>query len=222
VLLIVLALWKEFKILSFDRDFAASTGLPVRRLDGLLTLLLVIAIVIGLQTVGVVLMSAMIVAPAAAARQWSRRLGPMAVIAAAIGVVSGVIGSVASATVGRLPTGPTIVVVLSGAVVVSLFAAPRRGLLWRWLRLGRVRRESDIDPVLMHLYALSLQHEADPSHGHSIAVLRTMSPREIDVRRSLNRLQSLGLAEDNGSDLWAPTSSGRRRAEWILEKGAES
>ncbi len=218
VLAVVLLLWKELKLLSFDPDFAASTGLPVRRLDGLLTLLLVAAIVIGLQTVGVVLMSAMIVAPAAAARQWSRRLGPMAMIAAAVGVVSGVAGSVASAMVGRLPTGPSIVVALSVAVVVSLFAAPRRGLLWRWLRLGRIRREPDIDPVLMHLYALSLQHEADPSHGHPVAVLRTMSPREIDVRRSLGRLQRLGLAEDSGSDLWAPTPSGRRRAERILER----
>lgn len=218
VLAVVVLLWKEFKLLSFDPDFAASTGLPVRRLDGLLTLLLVVAIVIGLQTVGVVLMSAMIVAPAAAARQWSRRLGPMALIAAAVGMVSGVAGSMASATVGRLPTGPTIVVVLSFAVAVSLSMAPGRGLVWRWLRLGRLRREPDIDPVLMHLYALSLQHEADPRHGHPVAVLRTMSPREIDVRRSLERLRRLGLAEESANDLWAPTPSGRRRAEGILER----
>jgi manganese/zinc/iron transport system permease protein len=218
VLVVVMLLWKEFKLLSFDPDFAASTGLPVRRLDGVLTLLLVVAIVIGLQTVGVVLMSAMIVAPAAAARQWSRRLGPMAGTAAAVGVVSGVTGSLASASVVRLPTGPTIVVVLSLAVIVSLFVAPRRGLLWRWLRLGRLRREPDIDPVLMHLYALSLQHESDPQHGHSVAVLRTMSPREIDVRRSLERLQALGLAQRGSTDSWAPTPSGRRRAERILQR----
>ena len=67
-LVIVAVMWKEFKLLSFDPEFAASLGMPVRRLDGLLTGLLVVAIVIGLQTVGVVLMSAMIVAPAAAAR----------------------------------------------------------------------------------------------------------------------------------------------------------
>lgn len=217
-LAIVLLLWKEFKLLSFDPDFAASTGLPVRRLDGLLTLLLVVAIVIGLQTVGVVLMSAMIVAPAAAARQWSRRLGPMALIAAAVGVISGVTGSLASATVGRLPTGPTIVVVLSLAVLVSLFVAPHRGLVWRWLRLGRIRSEPDIDPVLMHLYALSLQHEADPEHGHSVAVLRTMSPRAIDVLGSLERLHELGLAVRSDHDSWAPTASGRQRAARILER----
>ncbi|MCY4112290.1 MAG: metal ABC transporter permease, partial [Chloroflexi bacterium] len=61
--LILLVLWKEFKLLSFNPDFAASLGYPVRRLDVLLTSLLVVAIVVGLKTVGVVLMSAMVVAP---------------------------------------------------------------------------------------------------------------------------------------------------------------
>ena len=69
----------------------------MRRVDGVLTALLVVAIVIGLQTVGVVLMSAMLVAPAAAARQWTERLAVMVPLAAAFGVVSGVAGSVMSA-----------------------------------------------------------------------------------------------------------------------------
>ncbi|MGD9252799.1 MAG: iron chelate uptake ABC transporter family permease subunit [Holophagae bacterium] len=221
-LAVVVLLWKEFKVLSFDPDFAASIGLPSRRLDGLLTLLLVVAIVIGLQTVGVVLMSAMIVAPAAAARQWSRRLAPMALVAAAIGVASGVAGSVASSVVPRLPTGPTIVLVLSAAVVVSLFLAPQRGLVWRWFRRGRLRQAPDLDPILMHLYALSLQHEDEPEHGHPVAVLRTMSPPEIDVQGILERLAGLGLARETGPGLWAPTSVGRREALDILEREGEA
>ena len=106
---LVFVLWKEFKILSFDSAFGTSLGLPMVRMDVLLTSLLVVAIVIGLQTVGVVLMSAMIVAPAAAARQWTQRLGAMVLVSAAIGVAAGVLGSVTSALVPRLPTGPTIV-----------------------------------------------------------------------------------------------------------------
>jgi manganese/zinc/iron transport system permease protein len=74
-LLLMGLFWKEFKLLSFDIEFGASLGFPMRALDILLTTLLVVAIVIGLQSVGVVLMSAMIVAPAAAARQWTDRLG---------------------------------------------------------------------------------------------------------------------------------------------------
>ena len=85
--LAVVLFWKEFKLLSFDPDFAASLGLPTRRLDLTLTGLVVLAVVLGLQTVGVVLMSALIVAPAAAARQWSDRLGRVAALAALFGAV---------------------------------------------------------------------------------------------------------------------------------------
>jgi manganese/zinc/iron transport system permease protein len=217
-LLVVIVAWKEFKLLSFDPDFAASLGMPVRRLDGLLTLLLVIAIIIGLQTVGVVLMSAMIVAPAAAARQWSRRLAPMVVLAAAIGVFSGVAGSLLSSFVPRLPTGPTIVLVLSCIVVISLALAPRRGLLWRWLKLGRLRAAADLDPVLMHLYALSRQHPDEPEHGHSVAVLRTMSPVDANIDAALEGLADRGLARRTSAGAWAPTPIGRREAQRILDR----
>ena len=219
-LVILLLLWKEFKLLSFDPDFAASLGLPVRRLDGTLTLLLVVAIIIGLQTVGVVLMSAMIVAPGAAARQWSRRLAPMVAIAAAIGIFSGVTGSLFSSFVPRLPTGPTIVLVLSTVFVVSLILAPRRGLLWRSLRLGTLRAAPDLDPVLMHLYALSHQHPDDPEHGHSVAVIRTMSSPETKVDAALERLADRGLAQRTADGGWAPTPIGRREAKRIHDREA--
>jgi len=220
-LIIVVVMWKEFKLLSFDPEFAASLGMPVRKLDGLLTVLLVLAIVIGLQTVGVVLMSAMIVAPAAAARQWSLRLAPMVAIAAGIGSFSGVVGSVVSAVVPKLPTGPTIVVVLSVVVMASLVGAPDRGLLWRWFRRGSIRRSADLDPILMHLFALSMQHRDDPEHGHSVAVLRTMSPADTDVTVALEKLADRGLALRTDDGLWAPTPIGRREARRRVERESE-
>jgi manganese/zinc/iron transport system permease protein len=133
-LLLLAALWKEFALLTFDRDFAATLGLRVRLLDVLLTTLLVVAIVIGLQTVGVVLMSALIVAPAAAARQWTDRLGVMVVLSSLFGALSGVVGAVISSTAARTPTGPTIVLCISAIVAVSLLFGARRGLVWDWLR----------------------------------------------------------------------------------------
>jgi manganese/zinc/iron transport system permease protein len=96
VLVFLLVFWKEFKLISFDPDFAFSLGFPVRILDILLTTLLVIAIVIGLQTVGVVLMSAMVVAPAAAARQWTDRLGVMVTVSGIFGALAGVSGALVS------------------------------------------------------------------------------------------------------------------------------
>jgi manganese/zinc/iron transport system permease protein len=220
-LALMVLLWKEFKLLSFDPEFGASLGLRVRALDGLLTALFVVAIVIGLQTVGVVLMSAMIVAPGAAARQWCHRLAPMVALAAAFGVAAGVLGAITSSLVPRLPTGPTIVLYLSFAVVVSLLLAPGRGLLWRWIGIGRLRQSPRLDPVLMHLYALSLQHADDPEHGHGIAVLRTMSPRDADVEGALRGLQIRGLAFESEDGLWAPSELGRHEARRVFEVDEE-
>jgi manganese/zinc/iron transport system permease protein len=137
---LMLLFWKEFKLLSFDPDYGATIGLPIRLLDIGLTSLIVVAIVVGLQTVGVVLMSAMLVAPAAAARQWTDRLGLMVLLAGVFGALAGVIGAVISATARGLSTGPTIVLTVSTIVVVSLLFAPNRGLIWSRLRHQRNRR----------------------------------------------------------------------------------
>ena len=221
-LILVGVLWKEFKLLSFDSEFGSSLGRPMRRVDGLFTLLLVVAVVIGLRTVGVVLMSAMVVAPAAAARQVTGRLSTMVATAAGIGALSGVTGAVLSSLVPRLPTGPTIVLVLSVLVLVSLVFSPSRGLLWRRIRLRRMQPGAALDPTLMHLYALAQQHPDTPDHGHGLEVLRTMSPPGADVERALADLETRGLAHAVGNGLWAPTPIGRREAERILERHAET
>ena len=129
-----LLFWKEFKLLSFDRDFGASLGLPMQRLEILITFLLVVAIVIGLQAVGVVLMSAMVVAPAAAARQWTDRLGVMVLLSSFFGALAGVTGTLISTTAGGLSTGPVIVLCISAIAAFSLLFAPQRGMVWAWWR----------------------------------------------------------------------------------------
>lgn len=141
VLLLLGAFWKEFKLLSFDPAFGASMGMRMHLFDVLLTTLLVVAIVIGLQTVGVVLMSAMVVAPAAAARQWSDRLDAMVALAALFGALAGVAGAVISSMAAHMPTGPTIVLCISAIVAVSLLFAPHRGLVWASLRYRRQRQQ---------------------------------------------------------------------------------
>ncbi len=139
-LIIVLILWKELKLLIFDEGFAASIGLPIRTLDVLLTSLLVIAIVIGLEAVGAVLMSAMIVAPAVAARQWTDRFSLMVFLAAIFGALSGVIGAIISSTGAQIPTGPTIILCATLFVIISITLAPNRGLVWNSSRQRRYRR----------------------------------------------------------------------------------
>ena len=120
LLALTLLFWKEFKLLSFDPEFARSLGLPTRSLNVLLSAMTVAAIIAGLQTVGVILMSAMLVAPAVAARQWTNRLGVMVGLAALFGAISGVAGTLASSALPKLPAGPAIVVAADILVLISL------------------------------------------------------------------------------------------------------
>ena len=208
-LAVMLLVWKELKLLAFDPDYGASLGFPMRVLDVLLTSLLVVAIVVGLQTVGVVLMAAMVIAPFASARQWSDRLGVSIGLAGAFGALAGIVGAVLSAEAERLPTGPTIVLCASAIVVVSLLAAPRRGLLWQQLRGRRDRRKLRLAAVLADLLALELQHP-DARRGHSAAVLSVMSG---GAQASLEELERQGAVARVGDDAWQLTDAGRERAE---------
>lgn len=136
-LAVVFTLFKEFKVLSFDPEFAGTLGMRTNFLGGLLTGLLVAAIVIGLNTVGVVLMSAMLVAPAAAARQWTNSLSKMIFLAAAIGATAGLSGAIVSVLEDKVPTGPAIVVILGVFVIASLLFGSAQGLVWDWVRRRR-------------------------------------------------------------------------------------
>ncbi|MCO5218103.1 MAG: metal ABC transporter permease [Thermomicrobiales bacterium] len=137
----VFVFYKEFKLLSFDPEFLASLGLPVRRLDLALTSLLVVAVMIGLQTVGVVLMAAMVIGPGTAARQWTDNLRTMLVLSGLFGGLAGLIGAVVSVQANRLPTGPSIILALTVIVMASILFAPEHGIIADWWR-SRTRRES--------------------------------------------------------------------------------
>jgi manganese/zinc/iron transport system permease protein len=127
VLLLVVLGWKELKMTTFDAEFARSLGRPVVAIELVLTVLIALAVVVGLQLVGVILMVALVIAPAAAARQWVSRLEGMVLLAALFGAASGVAGALASAAVRGLATGPVIVLVASSLVAVSLLVAPAAG-----------------------------------------------------------------------------------------------
>lgn len=133
-LILVLLFWKQFKLICFNSEFAGSLGLPIGKLDFLLTCLIVLAIVMGLQTVGVILMSAMIIAPAVSARQWTDKLYIMIIISAVFGSISGIAGTMISFFVPKMPTGPVIVVVMSLITIISILFAPKRGIVWKKIR----------------------------------------------------------------------------------------
>ncbi len=139
-LVLVALLFKEFKLLSFDPAFAASAGYPVGRLNLALTSLMVVAIIIGIQTVGVILMAAMLITPAAAARQWTESLSTMVVVSGSFGAASRVVGAVISATGPDLPTGPLVVLTATAILLISLLIGKSRGAIWERIRDSRNRR----------------------------------------------------------------------------------
>ncbi len=176
LLIIVLALFNAFKLISFDRDFAVAKGFPVRRLEFTLSVLTVLAIAIGIQAVGVVLMAAFLIAPAAAARYWTNQLGVMVFLAVAFSVASGLVGTYVSYVVTNMPTGPWIVTVMSVLTVVSVVIGRQRGVLYRWLQQRRNGRKILRENILKCLYHLG---EADGN----FAAMRTQ--QEIQQRRGI-------------------------------------
>uniref|UniRef100_C5DAB5 Manganese transport system membrane protein MntC n=1 Tax=Geobacillus sp. (strain WCH70) TaxID=471223 RepID=C5DAB5_GEOSW len=140
--------FKEFKLITFDPAFARGLGLPVSLLNGVLMFLIVAVVVTGLQAVGVVLMSALLITPALAARYWTEELGWMVVLAGLFGGLSGVIGTYLSTLATGMPTGPLIIVAATILFLFSFLFAPKRGLLSKAIRLHRLRCEH----VLKQLY----------------------------------------------------------------------
>ncbi|TRY18817.1 metal ABC transporter permease [Tessaracoccus rhinocerotis] len=136
---VMVVFWKEFSLRTFDPAHSAFLGFG-RRVDGLMSVALVLAVVIGVKAVGLVLMVALVVTPAAAARQWTRRLPTMVALSALIGAMGGGLGTYVSVNLGAVPPGPVVVLVLFTVFVVSLLLAPGRSVGHRLVQRARVRR----------------------------------------------------------------------------------
>lgn len=169
-LMVIFLFWKEFKIVLFDEEYAKTLGFNTKIIDFLISTFIVVAIVLGLQTVGVVLMSAMLLAPAAAARQWTNKLWKMLFISAIFGALSGVIGTGISSSYNNLSTGPVIVLVTSFFVMISFVFSPIRGLLFKQIKLMQNRNDLQLHKTLSFMYEIAKNHE-DITHPHTIKIL---------------------------------------------------
>lgn len=205
-LLVVGVFWKEFKLLCFDPDFGGTMGFSMKSLDLLVTAVIVSAIVIGLQTVGVVLMSSLLIAPAVAARQWTGSMGSMVILAASVAVVSAVTGVALSSGLENVPTGPAVIVCVSSIAFFSVLFSPN-GFFALKFKDARSRREIRKDYVLKALHDLALEHN-DPGYAHSERLLALGSEKGFNVRESLSQLQAAGYVERVGEENWRLTPSG--------------
>jgi manganese/zinc/iron transport system permease protein len=212
----VTLVFKEFKIVAFDAEFAATLGVSVRRIDALLAVLVVVAVCIGLSAVGVVLMAAMLVTPAAAARFWTDRLDRMLLLAGLFGAAAGAVGTFISFLAPRMPTGPWMVTAVTLVFAVSLLFAPRRGVVARALLHWRNRRKTADENLLTTLFRFD---EGAGSSGQAwpvpeMARLRAMS--EGRARRVLRRLENQGLVLNVDGSRWRLTPPGVERAARLI------
>ena len=212
-LVIVLLFWKEFKILLFDADYTKTLGFNTRFIDVLITFFIVLAIVLGLQTVGVVLMSAMLLAPAAAARQWTNKLSVMLVLAAIFGAFSSVFGTAISASENNLSTGPVIVLVAAVFVLVSFVFSPGRGILFKQIRFWKNRRDLQLQKTLQFMFDVVKDHP-DITHPHAIKILNNFQGY---TKGTLKKMEEKNWVEVKGVQ-WSLTKEGYHAADNLYKQ----
>jgi len=232
--LIVLAicgmLFKEFSLLCFDDAYAASLGWPTRQLDLMLTALVVGVTVIGMPSVGLLLVVAQLVIPPTAARFWTDRHGPLTIVSGFLGGLSSAIGILVSAVVPRLAAGAIIVLAGTAIFAISLLFGSRRGVVWRWLRQADSRRRiGQLDLLRACFEVLEAKLGSDPSQGdashsamqeHDLTAMaiswqqlqqaRSWSPGRL--RRILSAAQRQGSIRQDADGHYRLTTEGMRLA----------
>ena len=216
LLLVVMLFFKEFTLLAFDKDYARAIGLPVRSIELVLTSLIVLSVVIGIQAVGVVLMAAILITPAAAARFWTNNLRIMLLLACIFGAISGLTGAYISYIAPAMPTGPWIVIVVSTIAFVSFFFAPKRGVFSRVVRQRNIRRTIHDENVLKVFYHLGEESKNFALHRTIPELLRKRFFQEEHLQRILNRLARQGYLERSGN-VWSLSHEGKTKAQRIVK-----
>jgi manganese/zinc/iron transport system permease protein len=161
VLSLIFLFYKELQIVSFDSQYARSFGSVAVWMEWLILFLVALAVVIGIRSVGIVLMSAMFIAPAVSSRQLTDCLSSMFFFSGIIGLLSGFLGNYFSVVFSHysgwnaaFPTGPMIVLVASCIAIISLFFAPKKGLIIRYFRIIRFRSKKTKENLLKALWRL--------------------------------------------------------------------
>lgn len=214
VLLTVYFFYKEFKLISFDPQFAEVIGLPIKRLEMILTSITVLAVVTGIQAVGVVLMAAMLITPAAAARFWTDSLHKMILLSGIFGAFSGISGAFISYSAPSMPTGPWMVMILSIIALGSFFFAPKKGILIRSIRRISIQRQLLEENLLKAFYRIGENsgNYFEKVNTTDIRLIRNFPPSQLI--KGLNKLKSNGYAEGN-TEGWQLTPEGYEKGKRI-------
>lgn len=184
--------FKEFLITSFDEGFAQAMGFPVRWIHYGLMLLLAFSVVIALQAVGVVLVSAMLITPAATAYLLTDQMKRMLWIAAALGVIAGVTGAFISYLSNNLPTGPFMVLTATLLFVIAFLWGPRHGVVTRWWRRRSRRQRVHRENTLKSIYHVL---ETREFRGEGVSLRELAERRRETLEEASSRARELNRAE---------------------------
>jgi len=213
ILTVVAIFFDKFRLISFNYGYAKTLGINMFFYEGILALLIVTSVVIGLQIVGVVLMAAVLLTPIATAKFWSSNLSTMLFIAAFIGAVSGLISANISYVAPAMPTGPWMVVVLSVFFILSFLFAPKRGLLFNFIKQHKLKLQINEENVLRTLYVLNERLPKNKNLKPSTAsldmansfaiedILRTRYIQLDTLKDSIKRLYKKGLLLGTESEI---------------------
>lgn len=152
----ILYFYRYLEAVNFDPSFSETLGIRSKRLDEMMFFLIVLAIVVGIRSVGVVLMAGMLIGPAVAARPLTNQLSHHFLLAGIFGLLSGFLGNYLSVVIPNgaysLPTGPMILMVSSLFCLLSLLLAPSSGLVTRYLRMRRFSFQCAVENALKSLW----------------------------------------------------------------------
>jgi manganese/zinc/iron transport system permease protein len=213
LIIITVLLFKELKVSTFDPHFAKGIGMPVGFLNFTFASLLVITVVVGIQAVGVILMAALLITPAIAARFWTDSLKIMVVLSGLIGGISGTVGTLGSTLGKGLSTGPFIVLTATVIFLFSMLFSPKRGLVSIWFR-----RFKNDDRLAQKILVRSL-YESKQKWIPEAALSEICSITSIRKKRVVAKLIKEEFILIRGEAI-SLTSIGRRKAEeYILVDG---
>jgi len=197
IAVITVIFFRGFSILSFDEHYSESIGYPNVVLKLLLSITTVITVAMGVQAVGVVLMSALLITPAAAAKFWTNKIGYLALLAILFSAFSGVFGAAISYTYSGMPTGPWIVVVISIIALISALTGKKNGILKKMLQ----QRNNNVKILKENTIKLFYNPDHSSDQTYSFKELFDKSRmQKSTLRKGINLLKRRDLIEQsNGS-----------------------
>lgn len=200
IILIIFALYKEFKLLTFDPIFARAIGLPYRSLELVLTSLTVLTIITGIQAIGIVLMAAMLITPVVAANFWSYRLSYVLLLSSVFAALGSVGGAYFSFVFPSVPTGPMIIIIISIITFLSILLAPKKGLIANLYRTYKNQQKVKYENILKTVYRLGEQrNDWEATFGNSdILKVRFFETKELNS--TLQKLCRWGYLQNQKND----------------------